>query len=76
MWATMFSPLNGLDSSWIEENLHLVSSLGFRIYEDQETGDIYLGIDGMGYSFYEAHWIPLYKARGLKWHDEEIEEAI
>jgi len=21
--------------------------------------------------FKERHWIPLYKARGLQWHDEE-----
>lgn len=26
-----------------------------------------------GYDFYEAHWIPLYEARGLKWHKESEE---
>lgn len=31
------------------------------------------GIDGAGYDFYEAHWEPLYKARGLHWHSEEAE---
>lgn len=25
------------------------------------------------YDFYEAHWIPLYKVRGLHWHKEENE---
>ena len=27
-----------------------------------------------GYDFYENHWIPLYKARGLQWHETETEE--
>lgn len=30
-----------------------------------------IGIDGAGYDFYEAHWIPLYEARGLHWHEGE-----
>ena len=34
----------------------------------------FFGIDGAGYSFYEEHWIPLYKARGLQWHKENEEE--
>ena len=41
------------------------------------TGSIFgyfFGIDGAGYSFYEEHWIPLYKARGLQWHKTEGEE--
>lgn len=25
----------------------------------------------MEYDFYEAHWIPLYKKRGLQLHDEK-----
>ena len=29
------------------------------------------GIDGAGYDFYEDHWIPLYKERGIQWHDKE-----
>ena len=28
----------------------------------------FFGIDGGGYDFYEGHWIPLYKKRGLQWH--------
>ena len=29
-------------------------------------------MDGCGYDFYLEHWVPLYKARGLKWHDESL----
>ena len=29
-----------------------------------------LGIDGAGYDFYDAHWVPLYRLRGFTWHKE------
>ena len=53
-----------------------MADCGFRIYESEEFG-YFFGIDGAGYSFYEEHWIPLYKQRGLQWHktDEETEVA-
>lgn len=69
MWGTMWTFGDSLDEDWARDNLDVMSNCGFRIYEDEETGDIYFGIDGAGYDFYEAHWIPLYKARGLQWHD-------
>ena len=50
-----------------------MSECGFRIYKHEEWG-CFFGIDGAGYNFYDAHWIPLYKARGLKWHDEAAEK--
>lgn len=71
MWGTLWTFGEGLDEDWARENPELLAQCGFRIFEDQETGDIYIGIDGAGYSFYEAHWIPLYRARGLQWHDVE-----
>lgn len=46
-----------------------MSEYGFRIFESGEFG-YWFGIDGAGYDFYKSHWIPLYKKRGLKWHDE------
>lgn len=67
MWGTLFNPKERLDEDWIRENLEEVKECGFRIYESEEVG-ILLGVDGAGYDFYEEHWIPLYKARGLKWH--------
>lgn len=68
MWGWFWTFNNSLDEDWVRENLVTVAECGFRIYEYQDTGTIYLGIDGAGYNFYDAHWIPLYKARGLQWH--------
>jgi len=69
MWGTMWSFNNNADRMWIaeESNLQQMADCGFRIYDQEDYGYIF-GIDGAGYDFYEAHWIPLYKARGLKWH--------
>lgn len=69
MWSWLWNP-ESIDEVWIRENLETVSECGFRIYESDEVG-ILLGIDGAGYDFYEEHWIPLYKARGLQWHKAE-----
>ena len=70
MWGTLWAFDNMLDNDWLENNLQAMANCGFRIYESEDYGYIF-GIDGCGYDFYEAHWIPLYKARGLRWHDEE-----
>lgn len=69
-WLPMWGWLWTVDScteQWIRSNLEKMADLGFRIYEDEE-GDIYIGIDGAGYDFYENHWMPLYDAMGLMWH--------
>lgn len=71
MWGWLWSFGNGLDEEWARENPEKVVSCGFRMYEYQPTGTIYIGVDGAGYNFYSHHWVPLYKARGLKWHDVE-----
>jgi len=39
---------------------HYAAEAGFTVY-DSIHGFI-LGIDGAGYSFYESHWAPLYRA--------------
>ena len=72
MWGTMWSFGDSADDSWLEEEdgLELMAKCGFRIYEQEDFGYLF-GIDGAGYSFMEAHWIPLYKARGLRWHEKE-----
>lgn len=71
MWGTMWSFGDTLDDDWLEEDggIQKMSDCGFRIYYHEEWG-YFFGIDGAGYDFYEAHWLPLYKARGLRWHDE------
>jgi len=72
MWGTMWAFRDPCDEWWLEEKggLQIMADCGFRIYEQEDYGYIF-GIDGAGYSFFDEHWIPLYKARGLKWHDEE-----
>ncbi|MCY8119586.1 hypothetical protein MOC55_11920 [Bacillus spizizenii] len=70
MWGTVWTFGDSLDSDWIRNNLDVVADCGIWVYESEELG-IFFGIDGAGYDFYEQHWKPLYKARGLKWHSEE-----
>lgn len=72
MWGTMWTFGESIDDWWLEEKggLRLMADCGFRIYEQEDVGYLF-GIDGAGYDFYEAHWIPLYKARGLHWHKTE-----
>lgn len=80
MWGYMWAFGESIDDDWIDsewcsDGLQALADCGFRVYESEDYGHIF-GIDGAGYDFYEAHWIPLYKARGLQWHDEEDEEEI
>lgn len=76
MWGTMWSFGDGADDWWLEneDGIRKLSECGFRVYESEEFG-YYFGIDGAGYSFYDEHWIPLYKERGLHWHDESVEKT-
>ena len=70
MWGWMWQFSDNCDDWWLEEHLQEMTDCGFRIYEHEEFG-YFFGIDGAGYSFYEAHWLPLYDIRGLNWHKEE-----
>ena len=72
MWGTMFDVPN-MDKEWVRSNMDKVAECGFRIYDFETMDLLLLGIDGAGYDFYEAHWIPLYEARGLTWHKEDYE---
>lgn len=76
MWGTMWSFGGSCDDWWLEEDdgIAVMSSCGFRIYCSEEFG-YFFGIDGAGYSFYDEHWVPLYKKRGLQWHDAATEEG-
>ena len=69
MWGTMWSFSSSFDEDWALSHLNEMAACGFRLYESEDYGLVF-GIDSCGYSFMEAHWIPLYKARGLRWHDE------
>ena len=70
MWGTLWSFKDYCDTSWLEDNLDTMAECGFTIIHSDKFG-YFFGIDGAGYGFYDAHWIPLYKARGLRWHDED-----
>lgn len=74
MWGTMWTFGEPIDEEWLDgeylgSHLKEMAQCGFRIYESEDFGHVF-GIDGAGYDFYEEHWIPLYDARGLKWHKE------
>ena len=63
----VFLPKNPLDREWTKENADKVAECGFIVYKTREIG-VYLGVNGAGYDFYKAHWLPLYRARGLGWY--------
>ena len=70
-WGTMWSFEESVDENWLEKGAGLtaLSECGFRVFYHEEFG-YFFGIDGAGYDFYEEHWIPLYIARGLHWHNQ------
>ncbi len=76
LWYTMWSFSDGCDNYWLEEKngIQLMSECGFRIFKSEQFG-YFFGLDGGGYDFYEAHWIPLYKKRGFHWHDPMTESG-
>lgn len=77
MWSTMWSFGDSADDYWLEElgGIRIMSECGFRIYEHEEFG-YFFGIDGCGYDFYSEHWLPLYNARGLQWHDPATDKGV
>jgi hypothetical protein len=81
-WGTMFSFRDSADIDWMDggygiweeqAGIKALSKCGFHVYESDEFG-YFFGIDAAGFDFYEAFWIPLYKARGLQWHDIDEED--
>jgi len=72
MWSTLFEAKDNTIKDWILENYEkIITEAGFTIIDlskenegEYETG-IFLGVNGAGYDFYEAHWIPLYKIFGV-----------
>ena len=70
IWGTLWSFRDLCDADWLENNLDTMAECGFTIIHSDKFG-YFFGIDGAGYNFYDSHWIPLYKARGLHWHEED-----
>ena len=72
MWSTLFEAKDNTIKDWILENSDkIINEAGFTIIDlsrenegEYETG-VFLGVNGAGYDFYEAHWIPLYIIFGV-----------
>ena len=47
---------------------------GTGVYAVEVYGDLYLGVNGCGYCFYDSHWIPLYLELGYGWHKQYEKE--
>lgn len=64
MYGWLWSFKDAYDIQWIEEfnGVRVMSGCGFRVYRHKDWG-YFFGIDGVGYDFYEAHWIPAYRVR-------------
>ena len=68
MWGTLFQPPYG-DRDWFRDMAQTIyEETGVLVYENEHY-DILLGINSCGHCFYQSYWIPLYKLRGLKWHE-------
>jgi hypothetical protein len=74
MWGTIFECGDSFISQSIIDNLKEVQDIGFIVLDDFDELNICLGVAGAGYSFYEAHWTPLYDLLGLHWHNKEDSE--
>lgn len=76
VWGTMWSFSDIVDNYWIEEKggLSVLSDCGFRVFYHDSYG-YYFGVDSGGHDFFDRYWIPLYKARGMKWHDPATESG-
>lgn len=65
-WLTLWA-IDGIPSYG---EIDLYNDCGISVYET-ESGLFYIGINGCGYDFYDAHWLPLYRKKGICWHSTE-----
>lgn len=70
MWSTWFIPNDLCIRRFIEENPEEVMDCGFTLIYDSDEDLFAIGVDGCGYSFKDTHFMRLYDAEGLHWHDE------
>ena len=63
MWSTLFE----FRDKPSEEIISAAEEAGFGIIESSDFYNTMLFVKGAGYSFYSAHWIPMYL--GLPWVD-------
>ena len=59
IWNALFEFDNWGDD-FVKDNIGLLQAIGFVVIEPFNEFDWMLGFRGCGYSFYDAHWIPMY----------------
>lgn len=64
-WGTLFHDRDG----FLRDHAKEAEGAGFMVFESEYFEGLILGVDGGGYDFHEAHWLPLYRARGMRWHE-------
>ncbi len=71
MWSTLFEAKDQfLADKIIEMSDKVINDAGFTIIDMSRSNDgeyqtgVFLGVNGAGYDFYEAHWVPLYRLFG------------
>jgi hypothetical protein len=65
MWSTLFE----FRSEPSQETINAAQEAGFGIINSSDHYNTMLFVKGAGYSFYSAHWIPMYL--GLTWTRSE-----
>lgn len=58
------------DYGWSAADLEAAASAGFKILWNEDSDVVLgpmLGINGGGYNFFDAHWIPLFLSRDTEW---------
>ena len=66
MWGTLFEAKDQFMCNWILKHIDELYDIGIGVMDGGDYFNAMLFIAGAGYSFYEAHWIPLYVDL-LKW---------
>jgi len=69
MWGTVFEWKDEPSETMVQAGI----DAGFGVIESMDDFDTTFFVSGAGYSFYGAHWIPLFLA--MPWNDELREQA-
>lgn len=85
MWGTVFLPKDSCDTRQIGQLLKPIEDKSDDLYGSdwqdvadtginaiEIDGELLLGINGAGYSFYAEHWLKLYDTLGYGWHDSPL----
>ncbi len=72
MWGTVFESRDSRMTDLIMEHKEaIINDVGFNIIDMRHSDEdgaysegVFLGVNGAGYDFYDAHWMPLYRLFG------------